>query len=174
VPIRHPVTQVESLMRQHRLFTDYSAGDPRVPQYLRAAGHFEFGPQRVPVNIDATNARAVAQAWAEGADDLGYALMWRAVYSHVRALRAREDGLAGRICFVQYEQLCDDPERVIRRLAEFCELEDGLDALIAGLPDVSPRAPDGSGLSELERARVWVATRELAAAFGYRAGQALP
>ncbi len=171
VPIRHPVTQVESLMRQHRLFSEYAAADPRVPHYLRAAGHFEFGPQRVPVNIDPLNARLIAEAWSEGEDYLGYAIMWRSVYAHVRLLREREDALARRITFIPYEELCEDPGAVLRRLVAFCDLEEGIDALLAALPEVSPRAPDGFRLTDLQRARIWDATREVAAPFGYRASR---
>jgi sulfotransferase family protein len=171
VPVRHPVAQVESLMRQHRLFSDYAAEDPRVPQYLRAAGHFEFGPQRVPVNIDAPHARLIAQAWSEGDDVLGYALMWRSVYAHARSVAERDEALGARMTFVPYEELCRDTEGRLRDLAAFCGLREGLDELIASLPEVTPREPDGFRLTDLERARVWNATRELAATFGYRAGQ---
>lgn len=170
IPVRNPVAQVESLMRQHRLFSDYAAQDERVPQYLRAAGHFEFGPQRVPVNIDREHARLITQAWSDGQDDLGYALMWRSIYSHVSALRRRGDRLGGRIVFVRYEDFCRDPQHELGRLARFCELEDGIDALLAHLPNVSPRKPDAFRLSARQRARVWDATQETAESFGYAPG----
>src|SRR5690606_8102595 len=62
IPVRHPVTHVESLVRQHALFSGYSRDDARVPEYLRAAGHYEFGPQRVPINVDAATTRCVLDA----------------------------------------------------------------------------------------------------------------
>jgi Sulfotransferase family len=170
IPVRHPVAQVESLMRQHRLFGDYAARDERVPQYLKAAGHFEFGPQRVPVNIDREHARLIAEAWSAGHDDLGYALMWRSIYSHVATLRRVDEHIGKRVAFVRYEDLCHDPAHELRSLARFCELEDGIDALLARLPDVSPRKSGATRLSERQRARVWDATQETAKSFGYAPG----
>ena len=172
VPVRHPVAQVESLMRQHRLFCEYSAQDARVPQYLRAAGHYEFGPQRVPVNIHEEDAREIADAWTSGADEIGYAVMWRSVYMHVRSLRSMDAKLRGRIEFVRYEDLCRHPEKTLRRIAEFCELESGIESLLARAPDVAPRKPGSFRLSDELGARVWNATAETAESFGYRPRQA--
>jgi len=46
VPIRHPLFHIDSLVRQHKLFLGYSQGNQQVPEYLKAVGHYEFGPQR--------------------------------------------------------------------------------------------------------------------------------
>lgn len=170
VPVRHPVTHVESLMRQHQLFTDYSARDGRVAEYLRAAGHFEFGPQRVPVNIDLQDARQIAEAWSAGEDDLGYAVMWRSIYSHVSALKRTSDRLGTRIELIRYEDLCQDTAGALRRLTRFCEFEEGVDALLASLPEVSARESDSFRLSRQQRARIWDATAETAGSLGYLSG----
>jgi len=167
IPVRHPVTQVESLMRQHRLFSDYSRRDERVPAYLRAAGHFEFGPQRVPVNIDELDARRMADAWRAGEDAIGYAVMWNSVYAHVHLLERRDD-LGARIEFVRYEDLCEDAHGTLGQIAGFCDLEEGVDALLARLPEIYPRALDAFRLSEDERARIWMITAATAARLGYR------
>lgn len=168
IPVRHPAAQVESLMRQHRLFSEYSARDGRVAEYLRATGHFEFGPQRVPVNLGAEDARDIAEAWSAGEEELGYAVMWRSIYSHVRALQRVDNHLGGRIEFVRYEDICQDTEGTLRRIARFCELEEGVDDLLAGMPEVSPRKPDSFQLSQQQRARVWEATADTAESLGYR------
>jgi hypothetical protein len=166
VPVRHPVDQVESLMRQHRLFSDYSERDERVPAYLRAAGHFEFGPQRVPVNINESDARRMADAWRAGEDAVGYAVMWHSVYAHVHQLE-RQDDLGPRIEFVRYEDLCGDAGGTLRRVARLCDLEEGVETLLARLPDISPPAPGTFRLSANERARVWEITAATAARLGY-------
>jgi hypothetical protein len=167
IPVRHPVAQVESLIRQHRIFSEYSRRDKRVPTYLRAAGHFEFGPQRVPVNIDQGDAGRMADAWRAGEDAVGYAVMWHSVYAHVQQLE-RQDPLGARIDFVRYEDLCDDAGSTMRRIARLCDLEEGVDALVAKLPAiVSPPAPAASQLSTNERTRVWEITAATAATLGY-------
>ena len=171
IPVRHPITHVESLMKQHELFTEYSARDTRVPHYMRTAGHFEFGPQRVPVNMDPDHARLIAEAWSRDEHHLGYALMWRSIYAHVGAL-GREPQFANRIEFVRYEDLCSDPAVTLRRLAQFCEFEDGIDAVLATLPEVSARKLASCLLSSSMAASVWEVTAETARSFGYTCGDA--
>jgi Sulfotransferase family len=172
IPVRHPVAQVESLMRQHQLFSAYNERDGRVAQYLQAAGHFEFGPQRVPVNMDGADARQIAAAWSAGEDDLGYAVMWRSIYSHVRALKDKNDRLSRRIEFIRYEELCRDTAATLQCIARFCEFKEGMDELLSRMPEVSPRKPDSFQLSGKQRARVWQATAVAAQSFGYHSEQA--
>ena len=167
IPVRHPVTHVESLMRQHQLFTEYSDRDARVPLYMRTAGHFEFGPQRMPVNMDPGHARLIAEAWSRGEDHLGYALMWRSIYSHVGALKRGHDRLASRIEFVRYEDLCSDAAGTLRLLAQVCEFKEGVDAVLASLPEVSARKPACRLLSPHMATVVWDVTAETASSFGY-------
>lgn len=164
VPIRHPVGHVGSLVRQHRLFTRYAEQDPRVPEYLRAAGHFEFGPQRMPINVDLDASARIAAAWARGDDVTGYAITWRAVYTHAEAA-ARDDRLAGRIEFVRYEDLCARPRATIGHLLEFCGLGEHVDELDAVLARIS--APPGRDDFDVLRERVWRETADVAERFGY-------
>lgn len=166
VSVRHPVAQVESLLRQHRLFSQYSATDTRVPAYMRAAGQFEFGPQRVPVNLDRHVGRRIAKCWKAGEDATGYAFLWNSVYDHGRRLAVRAE-LRERIEFVRYEDFCRQPRRVLRRIARFCSFEEGVRKLLTRLPDISPRPPDASLLSAAERNRVWEITAQTAVSLGY-------
>lgn len=66
VPVRHPLTHVHSLVRQYQLSSSYAAADARVPRYLEAAGHFEFGPQRIPIRLSAVQGDRILEAWAHG------------------------------------------------------------------------------------------------------------
>jgi hypothetical protein len=167
IPIRHPVHHVDSLVGQHRLFSKYSAEDARVPDYMRAAGHYEFGPQRVPVNLDDTSTRRITEAWSQGDDALGYAVMWRSVYSHVDRLR-RGTSLGGRIIMARYEDLCGDPEAVLRELFRFCELTEGADAVLEALPEISSPGSALRNLSEADCSEVWREAQTVAQSFGYR------
>jgi len=168
IPIRHPLSHVNSLVRQHRLFTRYSEEDRRVPEYMRAAGHYEFGPQRVPINLDEESPPRILEAWGTGQDDLGYAVMWRSVYAHVLRFARGDRALAKRIRMVHYEELCAAPKAVLGELFEFCELTDGVDELLGALPEISAPAADLDDLPEMHRDRVWRETAELAASFGYQ------
>ena len=171
VPVRHPVAHVESLMRQHKIFSDYNVRDGRVAEYMRAAGHFEFGPQRVPVNIDLQNTRQIADAWSSGQDDLGYSVMWRSIYSHICTLKRTGSHLGGRIEIIRYEDLCQHTDSALRQLAQFCELEEGVDTMLARRPKMSPREPDAFQLTRKQRGTIWGATAETAESFGYGSEQ---
>ena len=168
IPIRHPLAHVASLLRQHGLFTEYSAGDSRLPEYLRAAGHYEFGPQRVPINLDDAATRRILEAWARGEDELGYAVMWRSVYTHVRQLTESGNDLAGRIKAVRYEDLCTDAPGTLRQLFEFCELTEGIEELLSNLPEISEPKRVDEMLQPAQRERVWKETAALAECYGYR------
>jgi hypothetical protein len=168
IPIRHPLSHVNSLVRQHRLFTHYSEEDGRVPEYMRAAGHYEFGPQRVSINLDEESPPYILEAWAKGQDDLGYAVMWRSVYTHVRRFARGESALGERIRIVRYEDFCADPAAVLSGLFEFCEFTEGVNELLGTLPEISAPESDLDCLPEMHRDRVWRETAEIAESFGYQ------
>lgn len=118
IPVRRPLTHVHSLVRQHLQFCDYAASDPRVPRYLAAAGHFEFGPQRRPIRLSAAASDRIVQAWSCGEDYLAYSIQWAEIYGFVNALRTNPD-LAAHMLIVRYEDLCAEPDATLRRILDF-------------------------------------------------------
>lgn len=123
VPVRHPLTHVHSLVRQHQLFTSYAAADARVPRYLEAAGHFEFGPQRIPIRLSADQGDRILEAWAHGDEYLGYGIQWKEVYSFVEFLRRTNPAVAQRLVVVRYEDLCEQPEATLRHILQSIEVD---------------------------------------------------
>jgi hypothetical protein len=165
VPVREPVAHVRSLVEQHALFCRYAADDARVPEYLAAAGHYEFGPQRRPVNLDPARLGHIEQAWRSGDDWRGYARQWAQVYAHVDALR-RRPRLAERIFVVRYEDACAEPQALVQRLLAFCGLADPAGRVAAAAATLS--APPEKG--EVEEAclrAVWEEAGEVALRYGY-------
>ncbi len=170
VPVRAPLEHVRSLVEQHALFCRYAGSDPRVPAYLAAAGHYEFGPQRRPVNLDRMRLGEIEAAWRGGDDWRGYARQWAQVYAHVEALR-RQPALAGRILVVRYEDACAEPQALVQRLLAFCSLEDPHGRVAAVAATLS--APAGPAKAGEDAARaVWEEAGEVAALYGYRPGEA--
>jgi hypothetical protein len=165
IPVRHPISHVESLTRQHRLFMQYSERDPKVPAYLRAVGHYEFGPQRLAISLREQGARAITQAWDQGQDALGYARQWADVYGFVAGLRSDNPKLAERIRVVRFEDLCGDPEREFRQLLEFTHLDVRADsrALAAGIVAPAHRVQ----LPDAEVEACWQAVATIAGEYGY-------
>ena len=162
IPVRHPLTHVHSLVRQHELFSGYDRDDSRVSQYLRAAGHFEFGPQRVPINLDKVSRKRIQEAWRDGQDALGYAIMWQSVYRHLHELS--RGPLSPRIALVKYEDFCVSPRTVLKGLFEFCEFEEGVEGLLDALPPIS--SPGGRE-SAFDADDLWNETRTVASELGY-------
>ncbi|MEO1018944.1 MAG: sulfotransferase [Pseudomonadota bacterium] len=168
VPIRHPFTHVHSLVTQHRRFTDYAKDDPRIPRYLEIAGHYEFGPQRIPIHVTADGARRIEECWRKGDDYRGYAILWAEVYRYVHELRSGAgSGFAERMKFVLYENLCGEPNDVLADVIAFVGLQDQAAKLAKEADSIS--APPAK-LNELPDAilnEVWEEVRTVAELFGY-------
>lgn len=174
VPLRHPVTHVASLVRQHELFCEYSRQDRRVPHYLTAAGHFEFGPQRVPISVNGSAEKTLA-AWEAGDEHKGYALQWAAVYGYVLELLKQSRELADRIIVVRYEDICDDPRGEVSRVLEHVGLVDEGTAILDKLDHIKRSSRHATDHDATTQA-VWEVTRDVATAFGYEptAGETIP
>jgi hypothetical protein len=168
VPVRDPVAHVRSLVEQHALFCRYAAQDPRVPAYLAAAGHYEFGLQRRPLNLDAARIGEIDAAWRGGDEHRGYARQWAQVYAHIERLR-RTPGLGDRILVVRYEDACAQPQELCRQLLAFCGLQDpgGRVAAAAGELRAAEREPDEAGAEA-----IWPEVAVVARQYGYT--RALP
>ena len=164
VPVREPLAHVHSLAQQHRLFCRYAAQDRRVPRYLEAAGHYEFGPQRRPINLDPGRIGEIEAAWREGGDYRGYARQWAQVYAHVHRLRS-DPALAGRILVLRYEDACARPQSLQRELLRFCALADTRGRVAAAAATLS--APPPPPLDEAAAHAVWEEVREVAALYRY-------
>jgi hypothetical protein len=123
IPIRHPFAHVQSLLGQHALFGDYARMDRRVARYLAAAGHYEFGPQRMPIRLTNESGDRIAAAWNRGDDGLGYAIQWAEIYRFVDALRSESEALANRILFVRYEDFCSQPDEEMCRILRFLDMD---------------------------------------------------
>lgn len=167
VPIRHPATHVASLVRQHELFCEYARHDPRVPHYLSAAGHFEFGPQRVPISVNGSGKQSLA-AWEQGEEHRGYAIQWAAVYGYVFELLERSPSLADRILVVRYEDLCDDPHTEVLKVLQHVQLEQQGSGLLEKLEHIQ------QSQRHCEHQEViWTITAASASAFGYEPPKAI-
>jgi hypothetical protein len=168
IPVRSPITQVSSLVRQHALFCRYAAEDRRVGRYLASAGHYEFGPQRRPINLDPERIGNIEAAWRDGDEWLGYARQWAAVYAHVETVRRENPELERRILILRYEELCARPDYEVQRLLDFCGLADGQGRVAAAAGEVA--APEESEPEKGGAKRVWQEVGPVAKRFGYGNG----
>lgn len=124
VPVRNPVNQIASLVKQDRLFEQANREDPRVDRQLRMSGHFEFGPGRRPVCIgDGKDARTILRHWQAGRMVAGWATYWHSVYNHALKALFGTPELKAAVLLLRYEDLCRDTEPTIRDLFDHAQLD---------------------------------------------------
>jgi len=124
IPIRHPVSHIASLMRQHQVFSDAQRTHPESRDYLRRVGHFEFGLDRVPINMGAApDTREILDRWAAGNEIAGWAAYWFHVYGSVLDQVEQDAGLRESALIVRYEDLNARPADELQRILDHCRLE---------------------------------------------------
>ncbi|ALM52523.1 sulfotransferase [Halomonas huangheensis] len=113
IPVREPLAQVQSLMRQHQRFSDLHERDRFARQYMEGIGHFEFGGALKPI------AFAGAPEDTEGSEQVDYWLRyWIAAYEHVLSQAPRD------AVFVDHEALSQTPALQLPRIAEALVVND--------------------------------------------------
>jgi hypothetical protein len=123
IPIRRPRDHVASLMKQHRLFTSGESRYPRALAQMQSCGHFEFGLDRRVTRFDNSDAAAsVEQLWSDGQEARGWARCWSLVYGFLAKRLAANAALRRAAMVVPFEKLCEQPDEMLQRLAEHCEL----------------------------------------------------
>jgi hypothetical protein len=139
-----------------------------VPQYLCAAGHYEFGPHRVPVSIDGSGAPAM-EAFAAGDEHAGYAVQWAAVYGYVHDLLQNAPQLAERVMVVRYEDFCEDPRGWMQRILEHTGLEACGAKILDELNHIKKSSRHGHLDDDPAAQRIWRITADVAEKYGYDA-----
>lgn len=141
VPVRHPLTHVASLSRQHVQFCKAQSEDPRALRYMQRCGHFEFGLDFRPLRLSAADAVAgdISKLMAQGQTDLAYAHYWQHMHEFIAQIKEQRDA---RIQIVPYERLCETPEPVLRGLAAQLGLERDVVAFASGVSAPSYYTPD--------------------------------
>lgn len=123
IPVRDPVWHVASLMKQHRLFCARTRDNPKARTHLRRVGHFEFGPDRRPINAGDTECvQAICAHFAAGRDIEGWALYWNHLYGYLADRLEQDERLRESALVVHYEALCSDPRGILRQVLEHCRL----------------------------------------------------
>lgn len=168
LPVREPSAHVASLIKQHRLFHEKTGDKPQAREHLRRVGHYEFGPDRTPINAgdDAAVAEVLA-LWDEGQEVRGWARYWAHIYSFVADQFAANDSLRDACLVVRYEDLCGQPREWLEKFFAHLRLE-GADSIIdeysGKLHLPTYYRPD---FTEAEQQAIAEATRDVAARFGY-------
>lgn len=160
VPYRDPAAHIASLMKQHKLFSRAETEDPRVLDYMKSAGHYEFGLNRVPVNLDNpdTTGRIMAH-WDAGEEVAGWALYWAAVYGFIADQLDADAVLRGAVMLVPYDRLCAESDSVLGAIYRFCGMAVDEVTLAAQAQALSPPDYYTPGFDDAERHTIDEATR---------------
>lgn len=152
IPIREPVQHVASLVKQHRLFSQQNAEDPRISKQLKLAGHYEFGPERCPVIVDESR-----QAnYDEKPDDVSwYAMQWADIYGFLAERMTKNQALRDACLVVHYEAVCARTRKNLSRVFAHAGLNDDRAQSIIESYAPTISAPDyyqpDFGATEVER-----------------------
>ncbi|MEX0727695.1 MAG: sulfotransferase [Planctomycetaceae bacterium] len=139
VPFRQPLQHAASLLRQHLNFTRIHREDRFAAEYMRAIGHFEFGENLQPIDFDDwLNQRREKEftslkVWLE---------YWLATYRHL--LTADRE----RVHFIDFDALCNNPEKGLQSLAGILQCRDP-SALLAAATAICPARPHDVGPSDI-------------------------
>ncbi|NIA67436.1 sulfotransferase [Pelagibius litoralis] len=167
LPLRAPVGQIASLVKQHRLFCEGERRHPRALDHMRRIGHFEFGLDRRPVNVGDGAMDQVLAAWDRGAEAEGWAIYWASLHGYLADRLAANPALAAAVKVVRFEDLCNSPFEVLGEVCAHCRLPDSAH-LVAEAAELmrmpSYYRPD---FTEAELARIDTLAAPVARRFGY-------
>lgn len=153
VPFRRPWDHARSLLRQHLRFSAVHARDRAALSYMNWLGHFEFGANFKPFNVDPA---ARPRARDEVNTQAYWLRYWTCVYRYL--LSEHED----HVVFLDYDRLCREPVRTLESLAAALALEparlSGLAAHVHG-PSADPREA-WTGTGAADAAEVYAALRK--------------
>lgn len=121
VPVREPVQQAASLLRQHHRFLELHAEDPFLRRYMSAIGHHEFGRELKPIDFG---------GWLADAPHPGSLAFWVGywVVTHRHVLEHAGPSAV----LVSYARLSGEPEAALARLADAVGLPAGELTRLAG------------------------------------------
>jgi hypothetical protein len=137
--VRDPISHVASLMKQHQLFCEQEECDPRILNYMRRVGHFEFGLDLRPINVGNRElVEKVQHLWVSGGEVLGWAHYWASVYGFVADILETETEIMRATCVVHYDDLCNTPVQTLMRVYDHCDLDVGSETLQEQAKRLSP------------------------------------
>jgi len=124
IPIRDPVNQIASLMKQHDLFCKGEKQDPRALAYMQRIGHFEFGLDFRPINTGDTQQIPKIIAMLSNHQEIrAWACYWNQIYSYIADRLEENPSLKKATMIVRYEDFCESPRATLEAIQSHCSLD---------------------------------------------------
>lgn len=126
IPIRHPITHIASLMKQHALFCQGESENPQALKHLQRIGHFEFGLDIRPINTgDNQQTQELMNLWQTKQDIQAWSRYWSQIYGYIADRLEANPNLQSASQIIRFEDLCESPEKMLNALMEHTDLKEG-------------------------------------------------
>jgi hypothetical protein len=104
---------------------------------MQRSGHFEFGLDRRPIHVGNSELlQQIRRAWESGEETLGWSIYWDMVYRYLADLLDSHEGVRKASLVVRFDELCEEPQRVLKDVFEHCRLTDYLTILDKYVPTI--------------------------------------
>ncbi|NIQ02726.1 MAG: sulfotransferase [Nitrospinaceae bacterium] len=168
IPIREPVMQIASIIKQHKIFCEGQTRNPEAREHLRRLGHFEFGLDRRVINCGDTKAALEIQRLLDGGEEVrGLARYWNMIYGYLHDQREASAELNSATVVLRYEDLCADPEKVLTEMLRHTGLAMNRELIDRYKDQISPPTYYQAGFSDAELEIIAAETRSTRAQYGY-------
>jgi hypothetical protein len=124
IPIRHPVSHIASLIKQHALFCEGERESPRALKHLQRIGHFEFGLDIRPINIG-DETKEIMTLWENKQDVKAWSIYWNQIHGYIADRLEDNPNLRKASMVIRFEDFCDSPKETLNALMNHCCLEEG-------------------------------------------------
>ncbi len=169
--IRNPVNQIASLIKQTKLFIKMEETNPFLTDWLKIAGHREFGSLQLCINVgDTILIRKIRRLWSKRNTNVkGWAYYWSSIYDYVMNLIESNKELRKSVLIIRYEDLCSHPAITINKILNHTELpisdfEKAKRYYVKNLHMPTSYTPN---FSNQELANISEITKKTASRFGY-------
>lgn len=123
IMIRNPINHVFSIIKQHRLFKAEQEKNPKTLTYMNMLGHFEFGKNFIPINLDQQKQEVILSLLETGDEVRAISIYWSIIYDFVKAKLEEKNK---NIILVRYEDLCANSENVLEEVIFHAGLDSSL------------------------------------------------
>ncbi|MCD4811292.1 sulfotransferase [bacterium] len=144
VPVRHPLEQTASLLRQHRNFIEMQNNEAFISRYMADIGHYEFGKLHRPIAFLGTDKLLSNRNPLQIDYWLAY---WIAAFEYVLARRDK-------VILISYEAACADGLRALTDICAQLEIPD--EAMLDKAASIfkTPSSPRGDKIEFDHKLRV--------------------
>ena len=168
IAIRHPLSHIASLIKQHRQFSEMQRKEPRLLEYMRRAGHFEFGLDRRTLRFaDDNMPESIHAAWNHGDEVTGWAMYWNMLYARLSRMLKQSPALQNNTLVVKYENLCSSPAKTLAAIGKHCGVEFPADLATNWAQTIHAPAYYSAEYTKEERETIARFTQEAARHFDY-------